>query len=142
MSNFQSSCRKKRKLTEPSTSTAPSIVVPDIFHGMTKVSEIAYEVWVHEDCVVWSDGVYIVGARIVGLDAAVWSCSRHKCSICEQYGAVVTCFERGCKIEAHVPCAKRSQWSLNEANFQTHCKQHAIAEIDGADTARSDEERQ
>lgn len=142
LSILQSSCRKKRKLTEPSTSTAPPIIVPDIFHGMTKVSEIAYEVWVHEDCVVWSDGVYIVGARIVGLDAAVWSCSRHKCSICEQYGAAVTCFERGCKIEAHVPCAKRSHWSLNEANFQTHCKQHAIAEVDGADTARSDEERQ
>lgn len=133
--HVQSSCRKKRKLTEPSTSTQPPIFVPNIFHGMTKVSETAYEVWVHEDCVVWADGVYLVGARIVGLDAAVWSCSRHKCSICEQYGAVVTCLKRECKIEAHVPCAMRAQWSLNEATFQTHCKLHAITDSGSADTA-------
>lgn len=116
--------------------------MPNIFHGMTKVSETAYEVWVHEDCVVWADGVYIVGARIVGLDAAVWSCSRHKCCICEQYGAVVTCLERGCKIEAHVPCAKRSQWSLNEIDFKTHCKLHAIAVSDSPDTSSTAEDRQ
>lgn len=101
---------------------------------MTKVSDTAYEVWVHEDCVVWSSGVYMIGARIVGLDAAVWSCSRHKCSICQQYGAIVTCLERGCKIEAHVPCAKRSQWSLSEENFQPRCNLHAITDTNSAES--------
>lgn len=29
------------------------------------------EVWVHEDCVIWSDGVYLIGSKIYGLDEAV-----------------------------------------------------------------------
>lgn len=135
--SFQSSCRKKRKITESADTPEPTIQVPDIFYGMTKVSETAYEVWVHEDCVVWANGVYLVGATIIGLDAAVWGTSRHKCSICERFGAGIACLKRGCRAEAHVPCASRGQWSLNEAKFQTHCKLHAIAECDTVEKANA-----
>lgn len=136
---FQNSSKKKRKMNDstaaesstqsttqstPTSSTSNSM--PDIYLGMTKVSERAYEVWTHEDCVVWSNGAHIIGTRIVGLEAAVWSSTRHRCAVCQQNGAVVSCLQRGCPNEAHAPCAKQSEWSLDEITFQTRCKLHAI----------------
>lgn len=129
---MQSSSKKKRKLTdsiEANTSTANTITneklpAPDIFYGMTKVSETAYEVWAHEDCVVWSSGVHIIGTRIIGLEAAVWCSTRHFCSICSKHGAVLSCLQRGCKDEAHVSCAKQSEWTLCEQSFKSRCAKH------------------
>lgn len=31
-----------------------------------------WEVWVHEPCAIWAAGVHLVGARMVGLQEAVW----------------------------------------------------------------------
>lgn len=91
---------------------------------MTKVSDDSYEVWVHEDCVVWSPGVHIIGVRIVGLKAAVWGSTRYKCVECSEYGAILSCLHRGCLANAHVPCAKRSNWTLNESEFKSWCNAH------------------
>lgn len=95
---------------------------------MTKVNDTAYEIWTHEDCIVWSNGVHIIGARIVGLESAVWSSTRHQCTICKQYGAVISCLQRECTNKTHTPCAKQLEWSLNEFSFQTKCQLHAIEE--------------
>lgn len=133
--------KKKRKLNQhnesfseiASTSTNEAAVIettpsihPDIFYGMTKASEHAYEVWTHEDCIVWASGVHIIGARVIGLDAAVWGSTRHQCACCKQFGAVLSCLQRGCKEEIHVPCAKRFNWTLDERSFQSRCSQHSI----------------
>lgn len=138
---MQLSAKKKRKLNQSndnvvancslsiaSAAGETSILTSDIdiFYGMTKASEGAYEVWAHEDCVVWSPGVHIIGPRVVGLEVAVWSCVRHQCTICKQYGAIISCLQRNCKEEVHVPCAKRHDWSLNEQNFQCRCSKHLI----------------
>lgn len=129
--------KKKRKLSQmdsgggSNTSTnieinaQPSPV--DIFYGMTQANDSSYEVWAHEDCLVWASGVHIIGARVVGLETAVWGCVRHQCSVCKQYGAMLSCLQRSCHNEVHVPCAKRSGWCLDEHSFQSRCSEHALA---------------
>lgn len=107
-------------------SASPSFDINDIYVGMSKVSETSYEVWVHEDCVVWSSGVYIIGARIVGLDTAVWSSTRYKCSICSKNGAMISCLQRGCVEKAHISCARTQGWDLNENEFKSTCEKHSI----------------
>ncbi|XP_037049454.1 uncharacterized protein CG5098 isoform X1 [Bradysia coprophila] len=126
--------KRKRKATEPipSTSTNSSIHsqsscgtdAVDIFEGMTKTTDTSYEVWVHGDCAVWSNGVYLIGPRIVGLDAAVWGSTRYRCSGCQNYGAMLCCFKRGCGDVAHVPCARKAKWNLSDENFQILCDKH------------------
>lgn len=125
--------KRKRKAIEPipSTSSNSSINVSsctsdivDIFYGMTKATDTSYEVWVHGDCAVWASGVYLIGSRIVGLDAAVWGSSRHFCNKCQNYGAMLCCFKRGCGDVAHVPCARKANWNLCEEDFKVLCDKH------------------
>lgn len=135
-SSSSSTSKKKRKTNDsPSIlqnstlstqSASPSFDINDIYVGMSKVSETSYEVWVHEDCVVWSSGVYIIGARIVGLDTAVWSSTRYKCSICSKNGAMISCLQRGCAEKAHISCARTQGWDLNENEFKSTCEKHSI----------------
>lgn len=95
------------------------------FNGMKKISDTDYEVWIHEDCAVWSPGVFIISAHLVGLEDSVWSSVRHKCSYCQEFGAMICCLDRGCKnTMAHYPCARDSKWNLNENEFKTFCEKH------------------
>lgn len=130
--------KKKRKLNQLDTGTTSNLCANagtanseqsseiDIFYGMTQASDSSYEVWAHEDCIVWASGVHIIGARVVGLETAVWGSVRHQCSFCKQYGAMLSCLKRSCTNEVHVPCAKRCDWSLDEHTFQSRCSEHAL----------------
>lgn len=111
----------------PSTSVAPpdpAQFPDDIFYGMIKAGDDSYEVWMHEDCLVWAPGVHIIGTRVVGLEAAIWNCCRHQCRICSHHGATVGCLQRGCSEEAHVVCARRNDWELSD-EFKSHCEKHS-----------------
>ncbi|XP_055533689.1 uncharacterized protein CG5098 [Wyeomyia smithii] len=99
-------------------------VQSDMFHGMIKAGDDSYEVWMHEDCLVWAPGVHIIGTRIVGLEAAIWNCCRHQCRLCSQQGAMVSCLHHGCSEEAHVVCARSNNWMLTD-DFKSHCSQHS-----------------
>uniref|UniRef100_A0A1S4GPG2 PHD-type domain-containing protein n=2 Tax=Anopheles gambiae TaxID=7165 RepID=A0A1S4GPG2_ANOGA len=96
----------------------------EIFYGMVKASDNTYEVWTHEDCLVWAPGVYMVGTRIVGLEAAIWNCCRHQCQLCRNYGAVLSCLHQGCHAKAHFICAHKQHWKLTE-DFQSFCDRHS-----------------
>lgn len=109
---------------------------------MTKASEHAYEVWVHEDCVVWSSGVHIIGARVVGLETAVWDSVRHQCVICKHSGAVLSCLHRSCEEVVHAPCAKRHNWILDERTFQSRCPTHGNNEQHSRDCDESNNHKQ
>lgn len=135
--------KKKRKLNQPDggdastsnsnvnvTSNAQTSSEIDIFFGMTQANDSSYEVWAHEDCIVWASGVHIIGARVVGLETAVWGSVRHQCSVCQQYGAMLSCLQRACNNEVHVPCAKRYNWDLDERTFQSRCSEHSHDDID------------
>uniref|UniRef100_A0A182K820 PHD-type domain-containing protein n=1 Tax=Anopheles christyi TaxID=43041 RepID=A0A182K820_9DIPT len=98
----------------------------EIFYGMIKASDNTYEVWTHEDCLVWAPGVYMVGTRIVGLEAAIWNCCRHQCQLCRHYGAVLSCLHQGCHAKAHYICAHKQNWRMTE-DFQSFCERHATA---------------
>lgn len=39
------------------------------------------EVWVHEDCVMWTDGVFLIGSKIYGLEEAVKVAGSSVCNI-------------------------------------------------------------
>nr|CAH7753870.1 unnamed protein product [Callosobruchus chinensis] len=89
-------------------------------------TEPSYEVWAHEDCIVWSPGTYLVGARVVGLEEAVWQACGVPCSLCKLRGATVCCLRRGCDQRTHVPCARRLDWKMDEeGGFKAWCVEHA-----------------
>lgn len=130
--------KKKRKLNQLDAGTTSNLCANagsgnseqsgeiDIFYGMTQAIDSSYEVWAHEDCIVWASGVHIIGARVVGLETAVWGSVRHQCSFCKQYGAMLSCLKRSCTNEVHLPCAKRYDWSLDEHTFQSRCSEHKL----------------
>lgn len=96
----------------------------EIFLGMVKVSDTSYEVWVHEDCIVWASGIYLIGSKIIGLESAVWRSTINICSICSRNGAIVCCLQRECKEMAHIACAKSENWTVSEHDFKAYCKIH------------------
>ena len=92
--------------------------------GMIKTSESSYEIWVHEDCVIWTSNIFIIGSRLTGLEEAIWNSISHKCCYCSKFGALLCCLQRDCKIMAHVPCARDCKWLLDESTFWTLCSNH------------------
>ncbi|CAG9767149.1 unnamed protein product [Ceutorhynchus assimilis] len=115
------SISKKTKRKSESSSVDPT----DAHLGITATgNNNTFEVWVHEDCMVWGSGIYLVGAKIVGLEEAVWTCSNMSCFGCGLKGANVTCVKRGCLNISHVSCARRASWQLDEENFKAYCPDH------------------
>lgn len=124
-----SPAKKKQKLSDgkltspqPSTSTATG-VSNEVFNGMSKIDDMHYEIWFHEDCLVNAPGTYIIGSKVNGLEAAVWQSTRHHCTSCGKNGAMMACLFRGCKKEAHFVCAKKT-WKLCD-DFKTYCELHS-----------------
>ncbi|XP_070494756.1 uncharacterized protein CG5098 [Chironomus tepperi] len=111
-----------KKVTSPTAVNGPEIS-EEVFTGMTAVDENNYEIWFHEDCIVWSPGTHIIGTKIIGLEAAVWQSTRHRCEYCQKNGAMIACLTRGCLKEAHIVCASKS-WKLCE-DFKTFCDLHS-----------------
>ncbi|XP_026841732.1 uncharacterized protein CG5098 isoform X2 [Drosophila persimilis] len=100
----------------------------ETFRGMCKTSDHGYEVWLHEDCAVWTNDIQLIGAHVNGLDAAVWDSTRYQCAVCFQTGASVCCFQRCCKATAHVPCARSTNWTLDEQERKVFCQMHGQLE--------------
>ncbi|XP_050073525.1 uncharacterized protein CG5098 [Anopheles maculipalpis] len=114
---------KEEKCDDDALHRAEQQTSTEIFYGMIKASDNTYEVWTHEDCLVWAPGVYMVGTRIVGLEAAIWNCCRHQCQFCRHYGAVLSCLYQGCHAKAHYICAHKQSWKMTE-DFQSFCQLH------------------
>lgn len=117
--------KKKRKTNDKAATSLAingKVTTEELFDGMSKVDDTNYEVWFHEDCIVWCSGVYIIGTKIVGMEAAIWLSTRYKCAYCEKNGAVVSCLSRECRKPAHIRCA-RAGWKLDD-DFKTFCEIH------------------
>ncbi|XP_055008723.1 uncharacterized protein si:ch211-165g14.1 [Boleophthalmus pectinirostris] len=82
------------------------------------------ECWMHEDCGVWSTGVFLVRGKLYGLKEAALLAQQTTCWLCEESGAIVGCFQRGCCRSFHVSCAVQSGCVLNEDNFSMRCPDH------------------
>uniref|UniRef100_A0AAV2KJZ3 PHD-type domain-containing protein n=1 Tax=Knipowitschia caucasica TaxID=637954 RepID=A0AAV2KJZ3_KNICA len=84
------------------------------------------ECWMHSDCGVWSNGIFLVRGKLYGLKEAAQLAQQTTCWSCHQSGAIVGCFQKGCSRTFHVTCAVQSGCVLNEENFSMRCSDHKI----------------
>ncbi|KAK6170014.1 hypothetical protein SNE40_018508 [Patella caerulea] len=92
-------------------------------HSLDSVDK-PQEVWVHENCTLWSDGVFLIDSKIYGLEEAVKVASSSNCSGCKEAGAMIGCLHKGCNQKYHYMCAAESKCYLNEDNFSLLCVKH------------------
>ncbi|KAG8008936.1 Transcription factor 20 [Nibea albiflora] len=84
------------------------------------------EYWLHEDCGIWSAGVFLVKGKVYGLEEAVKVAQETMCSACRDPGATLGCFFKGCPNKYHYRCALESDCVLIEENFSMKCKKHKV----------------
>lgn len=84
------------------------------------------ELWVHEGCIVWTSGVYLVSGRLYGLQEALDGARETCCSYCETVGSTLGCYSKGCTLRYHYLCAMEADCSLNEDNFSLRCPKHKV----------------
>ncbi|XP_066518768.1 transcription factor 20 [Hoplias malabaricus] len=89
------------------------------------------EYWLHEDCGIWSAGVFLVRGKLYGLEKAVKMAKETMCSFCQRTGATLGCFFKDCPNKYHYMCAAESGCVLNEDNFSMKCKKHKNKSIKG-----------
>ncbi|XP_070838164.1 uncharacterized protein [Chaetodon trifascialis] len=93
-------------------------------HSLPKVPLRLHECWIHEDCGIWSAGVFLVRGKLYGLEEAARLAQETVCSACQQTGAIMGCFQKGCPRNYHYRCAIQSGCVLNEDNFSIRCPEH------------------
>ncbi|XP_029293295.1 transcription factor 20 isoform X2 [Cottoperca gobio] len=84
------------------------------------------ELWVHEGCMVWTSGVYLVNGKLYGLQEALDGARETCCSYCEMVGSTLGCYSKGCTLRYHYLCAIEADCSLNEDNFSLRCPKHKV----------------
>lgn len=82
------------------------------------------EYWLHEDCGVWSAGVFLVRGKVYGLEEAVRAAQSTMCSSCGDKGASLGCLFKGCANKYHFRCALHSDCVLTEENLSIRCRKH------------------
>ncbi|XP_054613044.1 transcription factor 20 [Dunckerocampus dactyliophorus] len=82
------------------------------------------EYWLHEDCGIWSAGVFLVKGKVYGLEETVKVARETMCSTCSETGATLGCFFKGCPSKYHYRCALEADCVLIEENFSMKCKKH------------------
>ena len=101
----------------------PPPPLPLLFHTKQERAEI----WLHEDCVVWSNATFIAG-RLENIDEVIEDARRTYCGWCQKWGATLACAERNCYLRAlHFPCAKELGCYFDEQRLSLYCPAH----IDG-----------
>lgn len=104
-----------------------SLVDEDVSLGITDAQNGTFEVWAHEECIVWSSGIYLIGPKIIGLEEAVWTSCNVSCVRCHLKGANICCLKRGCLNVVHVCCAKMNNWQFDTDNYKTFCHEHRVS---------------
>lgn len=96
------------------------------------------EFWLHEDCGIWSAGVFLVKGRVFGLEEAVRAAQETVCSACQESGASLGCFFKGCPNKYHYRCALQADCVLVEENFSMKCTKHKNKTFKAPAGTRSD----
>ncbi|EOB06716.1 Transcription factor 20 [Anas platyrhynchos] len=55
-----------------------------------------------------------------------------KCSHCQEPGATLGCYNKGCSFRYHYPCAIDADCLLNEENFSVRCPKHKNKMVKGS----------
>ncbi|KAK2915850.1 hypothetical protein Q8A67_000224 [Cirrhinus molitorella] len=87
-------------------------------------SGVCSEHWIHEDCSIWTAGIFLVKGKLYGLEEAIRLAQETVCSFCHRVGATLGCFFKDCPNKYHFPCALQSDSALNEENFTIRCPKH------------------
>lgn len=103
---------------------APLEFVPELEVQIPELPLDSNEYWVHEGCALWASGVYYVCGRLYGLQEALQIAQEMKCSHCQEPGASLGCYNRGCSSQYHHLCAMESDCLLNEEDFSVRCPKH------------------
>lgn len=112
----------------------------DLYLGLTRATENSFEIWMHEDCIVWGSGIHMIAGRLMGVEEAVWGSTGSQCSVCKKGGAVVCCLQRGCRDKVHLPCGRQSNWMLDEEVLNSYCQVHrASREAEAEDRVKGGE---
>ncbi|XP_072043222.1 LOW QUALITY PROTEIN: uncharacterized protein [Amphiura filiformis] len=82
------------------------------------------EIWVHEDCAIWAQGVYSMGSTLYGLYEAVLAAKKVECVKCNKKGASMGCLSKGCKKTYHFMCAQQAGCQLQDENYSMICPEH------------------
>ncbi|XP_048847316.1 retinoic acid-induced protein 1-like [Brienomyrus brachyistius] len=90
------------------------------------------EYWIHEDCGVWSPGVFLVQGKLYGLEEAVRFGRETVCSLCHKDGATLGCFFKTCPSKFHFSCAVQADCVLNKENFSMKCPTHKNRPVKGS----------
>lgn len=91
------------------------------------------EIWVHEDCAAWADGVLLIGAKMYGLQEATDIASSTVCTYCKETGAMVGCLHKGCSQKFHYYCGIESGCFLDEENYSLLCPKHRDKRLKSAE---------
>ncbi|XP_041093891.1 LOW QUALITY PROTEIN: transcription factor 20 [Polyodon spathula] len=115
-----SSSSRSQTKPEPETDPLPAPAPAPI----PQVPLDGRELWIHEACVVWASGVFLVCGRLYGLQEALEGARETLCSHCQQCGSTLGCYSKGCSLRYHYVCAIDTDCSLNEDNFSMRCPKH------------------
>uniref|UniRef100_A0A8C9SBE6 PHD-type domain-containing protein n=1 Tax=Scleropages formosus TaxID=113540 RepID=A0A8C9SBE6_SCLFO len=84
------------------------------------------EHWVHEDCAIWTSGVFLVAGKLYGVKEAALAAAETSCSACQDVGASISCCWKACPQRFHYCCAKDIGCLLQEDNLSLKCAQHKV----------------
>ncbi|XP_066432779.1 retinoic acid-induced protein 1 [Eleutherodactylus coqui] len=114
-------CNKKTEGTETEKPRRHHCSKSLELHSMEAETQ---EHWVHEACVVWTSGVYLVAGKLYGVHEALQMAASGICPTCQKPGATVGCNHKGCAQTYHYTCATEAGCLLNEENFSLRCPKH------------------
>ncbi|XP_075689660.1 transcription factor 20 isoform X2 [Rhinoderma darwinii] len=130
----------RRKTTDPcelvsldSSGSVNADGVPDQGFQIPQLPLDSNEFWMHEACVLWANGVYFVCGRLYGLQEAFDVAREMICAHCQEPGATLGCFNKGCACCYHFPCAMDSECLLTEENFSVRCPKHKVKLLNKGD---------
>lgn len=86
------------------------------------------ELWVHEGCITWASGVFLVNGKLYGLEETLEGAKETNCSHCEMAGATLGCHSKGCTLRYHYICGIEADCSMNEENFSLRCPKHKFSQ--------------
>ncbi|XP_063079946.1 transcription factor 20 [Engraulis encrasicolus] len=86
------------------------------------------ELWVHEGCITWASGVFLVNGKLYGLQETLDGARETNCSHCEMVGATLGCHSKGCTLRYHYICGIEADCSMNEENFSLRCPKHKFSQ--------------
>nr|XP_027203312.1 putative uncharacterized protein DDB_G0277255 isoform X2 [Dermatophagoides pteronyssinus] len=100
------------------------------------------EVWIHEDCIVWSSSVYVEGMKIRNLEPAIIESFDNICTKCKLPGATLGCIFKNCQMSPlHYLCAKEKDCDLDEEKFILSCSKHKKRRIIDKDSEPNDNQQ-